>query len=225
MAADNDLTNPDSERDAPVAAANRLDNSKTRHPTIVLPRWIVYFQAALLGVIATTFFIFGLMVGSLTSGIEPDELAKFECQISGTVEYPTDDGMQPDEGAVVLFLPKNVRPDQPSAGSLVSPAGFQALDNLGIDNLHALGGAIVRADQNGDFKVKVDAAGGKGVDYFLLVVSRHVANDNGLALTKQQLAGINSFFIPAERVVDDQAIYWDSINAHSSKQKKIKVSF
>ena len=34
---------------------------------IVLPRWVVYFQASMLGVCAATFFVFGMMVGNVTS--------------------------------------------------------------------------------------------------------------------------------------------------------------
>jgi hypothetical protein len=225
MAANKELTNPDSEFDAPSSASNGRRVNQSQHPTIVLPRWIVYFQAALLGVIATTFFIFGLMVGSLTSGTEPDELAQFDCQISGVVEFQTAEGRRPDEGAVVMLLPKNGKPEMRAQGALVSPAGFQALDNLGIENVTKLGGAVVRADRNGEFNVEVSATGGKGIDYFLLVVSRNVANESGLELSKQERAGIGNFFMPVERVVDGQAIDWRSVTARSSKMKKIQVSF
>ena len=36
--------------------------------TIAVPRWVVYFQAALLGLVATTFFIFGLIITSRYKG-------------------------------------------------------------------------------------------------------------------------------------------------------------
>ncbi len=56
--------------------------------SISVPRWVVYFQGALLGIVAATFFIFGLMVGSITSETSVKPLVK-SCQVNGEVTYST----------------------------------------------------------------------------------------------------------------------------------------
>ena len=192
---------------------------------ITLPRWLVYFQAALLGIVATTFFIFGLMVGSLTSGNVAPAVEKFDCRVSGVVEYFDGNNVLPDEGAVVFLLPRDGKPQERAAASSVSPDSFLALDNPGIEVVHQLGGAIVRADQNGEFEVVVDASLGDGVDYFFLVVSRNKQDEEAKPLSKQQVAAIGSWFLPVERVMNDRAIFWDVVNARSERAKLTTVRF
>ena len=66
-----------------------------------------------------------------------------------------------DRGAVVLILPANKKPNSRSEGRLVHPDSFQALDNEAIDRIHRLGGAVVRADENGQFEVAIDLQCGR----------------------------------------------------------------
>lgn len=193
--------------------------------TVAIPRWIIYFQAALLGIIATTFFIFGLMVGSLTSGVDANADARFDSHVSGVVQYWEDGNLIPDEGAVVFLLPKKAKPDERAAASPVSPEGFRALDNPGIEILHQLGGAVVRTDENGKFDVLIDGNAGLGVDYHFLVVSRHQSRDESEQLSKQQVAAIGTFFMPVERLVNDQAIYWSSLSAREKRIEMPTVEF
>lgn len=192
---------------------------------ISVPRWLVYFQAGLLGVVATTFFVFGLMVGSLTSGSERPNDAKVDCRVSGRVTYRERGETKPDEGAVVFLLPKNRKPDERMDASSVSPAAFQALDNPGIEKLHQLGGAVVRADENGMFEVIIDGNESDGIDYHVLVVSRNQAGTETEQLSKPQVAAIGTFFMPVERLVHDRAIYWSSLTARSKSQKLSAVEF
>ena len=213
-----------SERE-PNAEDQRSNSVTSILQTVEIPRWIVYFQAALLGIIATTFFIFGLMVGSLTSGVDVNAESRFDVRVSGTVEYRTDGKLLPDEGAVIFLLPKQEKPDERAAARPVSPAGFRALDNPGIEIVHQLGGAIVRADENGKFNVLIDGNAGLGIDYHLLVVSRNCSRDEAELLTKQQVAAIGTFFMPVERLVNDQAIYWSSLTAREKVIELPKVEF
>ena len=192
--------------------------------TISVPRWVVYFQAALLGIVATTFFVFGLMVGSLTSGGPTGTVSKFDCQVSGIVQFDTDDSRAPDAGAVVFLLPKNSRPEERSPGNLVSPDGFEPLDNPGIELVNQLGGAVVRADENGRFNVVIDASQ-SGIDYFLLVVSKNVGTNNPQPLTKLQVATIGTFYLPVERVMNDRTIYWSTLKARSENIELPPVTF
>jgi hypothetical protein len=189
-----------------------------------IPRWIVYFQAALLGIVATTFFIFGLMVGSITSDGQP-RIAKTDVSIKGQVFYQTNGDAKPDEGAVIFLLPTSRRPAERAPANLVSPSGFQPLDNPGIEKVHQLGGAIVRADENGRFEVVVDGNNGPGVDYFVLAVSCNQPNVDDSPLTKQQTAAVGTFFMPVERLVEDRAIYWSTISAGTERIEMMDIHF
>ena len=209
-----------------IVAEDQPSNSKNPFRQMVtIPRWIIYFQAALLGIIATTFFIFGLMVGSLTSGVDANAEARFDCRVSGIVEYRDEGELLPDAGAVVFLLRKKEKPAERAAASPVSPEGFRALDNPGIEILHQLGGAVVRADENGKFDVLIDGNAGLGVEYHFLVVSRHQSRDESEPLSKQQVAAIGTFFMPVERLVNDQAIYWSSLTAREKRIEMPQVEF
>ena len=126
--------------------------------TVSVARWIVYFQGALLGVVAATFFIFGMMVGSLTQSKQNGPIL-IDCQVSGRVMFSGTSGERPDVGAVVLLLPRDARPEKRLDGRSVNPASFVPLENPVIDFVHAAGGAIVRADEQGRFEVYVKAPG------------------------------------------------------------------
>ena len=83
---------------------------------IEVPRWAVYSQAALLGLIATTFFIFGMMVGNLTSNSSAEINQTFDCRVVGSVAYRVDGDLRADEGAVVMLLPQDRKPDVRTCG-------------------------------------------------------------------------------------------------------------
>lgn len=182
--------------------------------TLTIPRYVVYFQVALLGITATTFFIFGVMVGSLTSRNRNETIPIFDCSVTGRVQFQSSGESFPDVGAVVFLLPKDRRPEERGAGNLVAPDSFQALNNPGIDILNQLGGSVVRADADGRFKVTIDASH-DGIGYFVLVVSKNVRRPNQNDMTKQQVAVIGTFFMPVDRVVGEQAYYWTSLSARS----------
>ena len=183
---------------------------------VSVPRWAIYCQAALLGLIATTFFIFGMMVGSLTSG-NAEINAIFDCRVVGSVAFRDEGDLKADEGAVVFLLPKDKKPDERSTGNLVSPATFKALDNSAIDRIHELGGAVVRADENGHFDVLIDASYGNGLEYYVLIVSKNMRGVDTEPMTKEQIAAIGTFFMPVEEVVEDRSYHWMVITADGER--------
>jgi hypothetical protein len=191
---------------------------------ILIPRWIVYFQAALLGIIATTFFVFGLMVGCLTSGQSNQTVRTQPCVVSGTVQYDSAKGTIPDQGAVVFLLPKNRRPEERSPGNLVAPRNFEPLNNPGIEIINRLGGAVVRTDEFGKFNLTVDGSS-QGIEYFVLVVSKNRRTDDPAPMSKQQVAVIGTFFMPVDRVIDGQAYYWSSLTARGDSAELGEVDF
>ncbi|MDG1874666.1 MAG: hypothetical protein P8J27_12195 [Mariniblastus sp.] len=197
---------------------------KSWRESIRVPRWVVYCQAALLGLIATTFFIFGMMVGSLTSGDAANDTI-FDSRVAGSVAFRDEGDLKADEGAVVFLLPQGKKPDERSPGALVSPANFKALDNAAIDRIHELGGAVVRADENGQFDVLVDATYGNGLKYHVLIVSKSVARKDTDSMSKEQIAAIATFFMPVEQVTDDRSYHWMEITANGERVDLPEIEF
>lgn len=209
-------------------ASRNLESGQSADPklisSILIPRWVVYFQAALLGIVASTFFVFGLMVGCLTSeqGQSTDQIQS--CVVTGAILYETADGLIPDAGAVVFLLPKDRRPQERSPGSLVSPSGFEPLNNPGIEIINRLGGAVVRTDELGKFNLTVDGSR-SGIEYFVLVVSKHKPDEDPDPMTRQQVAAIGTFFMPVDRVIDGQVYHWSSFTARGDRVDLGEVEF
>jgi len=206
------------------ASAPRSSKFDSWKELVTVPRWAIYCQAALLGLIATMFFIFGMMVGSLTSG-NAEINAIFDCRVLGSVAFRDEGNLKADEGAVVFLLPKDKKPDERSPGKLVSPATFKALDNSAIDRIHELGGAVVRADENGQFDVLIDASYGNGLEYYVLIVSKNVRGVDTAPMAKEQVAAIGTFFMPVEEVVEDRSYHWMVINADGERVDLPEIEF
>ncbi len=217
--------NPSSQTagDVEQTAADNLPvkDSATNSNSISLPRWIVYFQGAMLGVVAATFFVFGLMVGNLTSGAGSMAEQKINCRVSGQVTYSRGDKNVPDINGVVLLLPVDKSPDQRADSAPVHPDSFEPLDNPAIDSVTFLGGAIVRVNEQGSFDVTIDGP----QEYYLLIVSAHKDRDESKEFTKQQKAAIGTFFRPAEGVIGDQAFYWLTLYADRDSIELSEVHF
>ena len=182
--------------------------------TVSVARWIVYFQGALLGVVAATFFIFGMMVGSLTQS-KQNGATQIDCQVSGRVMFSGASGERPDVGAVVLLLPRDARPEKRLDGRSVNPASFEPLENPVIDFVHAAGGAIVRADDQGRFEVYVKAP----ATYCLLVVSRKQSKATEHQLTKGEMAAISSYFSPVESLLSDREYFFEIRSLDTAEAK------
>ena len=204
--------------------------------TVPIKRWIVFFQAGLLGVTATTFFIFGLMVGNLTadksgsvgfnaSGNAGAAVGKAgfvgDSRIAGSVMLKKRSGLVADTGAVVVVLPTDVRPDTKQDASLIMPDRFVVLDNPAIEAIHELGGAVVRADRRGLFEVLVD----QNRNYALLVISKAKPSHPDRELTKQQLAIIGTFFGSPEKLVLGKEISFDEVTTDGDRVEHPAVEF
>ncbi len=190
---------------------------KKNGQTITLPRRIVYFQAALLGIIATTFFVFGMMVGTLTSrySVQPEII---DCEVNGTVSIQTEEGRVGDAGAVVMLLPANRTPERRMNPRTIHPDDFDSTDNPIITTIQELGGAIVRTNAEGKFSVVVDSPN----KYDVIVVSKNSATDG--SFTKKQMATVSTYFMPVETLRDGKAIYTSTIRVEG-KSKRLDVNF
>lgn len=214
-----------SHSDAPVSVPAANAKLESWQELIEVPRWAVYFQAALLGLIATTFFIFGLMVGNLTSSSDAETNAKFECRVFGSVAYRVDGDLRADDGAVIMLLPHDKKPEVRSPGELVNPDSFKALENDAIARIQSLGGAVVRADENGQFDVVIDAKQGNGLEYYLLIVSKNQRGVDIKEMTKEEFASIGTYFSPVEDLVEDRSFFWMKIVAESNRLDLPEIEF
>ena len=182
---------------------NSQTDSDASTKTIQIQRWIVYFQAALLGVVATTFFVFGMMVGSMTtqtnSAIENDLVS-----ISGRV---ITDAAVPDAGAVILLLPDPPSEFKRQDPTLVHPSSFEPLENPTIDWIRQQGGTVVRANIDGVFEVFC-----KPGTYNFLVISKSETSGQSAKLSKKQVASISQYFLPVEKLIDRQRFYWKTLS-------------
>lgn len=192
---------------------------------IQLPRWVVYSQAVLLVVTAGVFFMMGLLVGGLTSPTSADFNRTLDCRVYGSVAFREDGNLQADRGAVVLILPANKKPNTRSEGRLVHPDSFQALDNEAIDRIYRLGGAVVRADENGQFEVTIDSNAVVGVPYQVFIVSKNGVQKDGGRLTKDQFASLADFFSPVEDLVEKKPFFWMTLTAEGDRVDLPEVEF
>lgn len=184
---------------------------------ISLPRWIVYFQGALLGVVAATFFIFGMMVGGAysTGGANSEKIT--DCRVSGEVWFQT----QADEGAVVLLLPVDRQPAERVDPRALNPSRFEPLENPAISLIHELGGAVTRIDDRGKFEVLVDSPGA----YHVVAISNNSSPNERQPLRKDQKATLGTYFRPIENLIDEQAYSFSRVQVDGDSKQLPVIRF
>jgi hypothetical protein len=186
---------------------------------VAVPRWAVYVQGILLGLVATTCFVFGLAVGNSTGGPSVGEDTG-TCVISGTVYYDRDRERLADYGAVVLLLPADVQPRQRPPGAGLSPGQFEPVRNPALDEIRALGGGVVRVDRDGRFQTELPG----DRSYWWLVISRHqqAASED---ISKQTRAELGTWFLPIEDLLGDREFLWDKVRISGRQHALPPVTF
>lgn len=179
---------------ASVAATMHADSA------VSLPRWIVYFQAGMLGIVATTFFLLGLMISSKSGGPEGRATKLYDCQLTGQVYVMSEGRKIPDEGAVVIVAPVDSRMmDRPDPATL-RPDEFEAGENPSIAQIEAAGGRVVRINREGEFDLTLRGPR----EYFVLVISRSGERLESERIPKSTAADIGGYFFPVEDLLGDK---------------------
>ena len=173
----------------------------------------------MLGSVAISCFLFGLMVGSYTA-VRPAS-GSIECRVRGRVLWGPPDHRRPDEGAVVMLLPRDAEPDERFPALSVHPDSFQPLDNPAIDSILGLGGAIVRANGAGEFELRVNVP----QSFDLLVVSKHRRRGDAAPLTRAQRARLGAWFSSASEAIGDQQFDWRRLKLDSSSYDLGNIEF
>ncbi len=185
-----------------------------------VPRWVVYLQGALLGIVATSFFVFGLAVGNHTKVVSQRDQPATECWVEGSVYYDVDNYRAADLGAVVMWLPIDRKPSTRPPANTLRPGSFEPLDNPSIETIQQMGGAVVRANQDGSFQTTLEGQR----SYWLLVISKNkqTAVDE---ISKQTRAELGAYFFPVEDLLGDRAFFWSKVKLSGTKKKLDAIVF
>lgn len=197
------------------------DDDRPAKGQVRLSRWVVYVQAALLGVVAATFFLFGLMVGNFTSSgkTQPDNV--IAARVTGKVFYQSGEQQYGDEGAVVLLLPVDRVPAERIDPTELSPKSFEALNNRARELIESVGGAVVRVEADGSYQASVKGPG----KFWMLTISKSRSENQSHQLTKEQLANLGSYVYPLRNLTDGQAYQYREFTVSSSTRDIADVIF
>jgi hypothetical protein len=180
---DHELIYDTSSNDAPPAPPPPVD-------VVVIPRYVIYLQGALLAVVALIAFAIGMTMES--TFVAPPGPPAQACEVTGSVTYASGPRSRADDGAVVILLPlkprkpaakapiRGLRPDDPS------PSG----DNKGLAILREVGGGYARTDANGRFQIDVASRG----RYLLVAISHDKRSRSGSAPQPEDVAKLAPFF-------------------------------
>jgi len=190
-----------------LAEDNTADRAEPRAPSIradfiVVPRYVIYTQGALLAAVALTAFVIGVLLGGTFGRAPAVAPAARECVVSGSVNYTTGPRSRPDRGAVIALIPVSAE----AAGERAPVSGLRpsdpppAAEHRGVGVIRQLGGSYTRADANGRFETRLPAAG----RYWLLVVS-HEKRVRSAAETKSaDVRKLSHFFDSAADLLEDR---------------------
>jgi hypothetical protein len=137
---------------------------------IAVPRYVLYLQGGLIGLVALLAFAIGMLTGGAILTQPPQVPAGPQaCLITGSVTYSSGVRNLPDEGAVIAVLPQSQARLEEKAPVQGLRPGDPTPDEAhsGISILREAGGAYARADANGRFELRLPDGG----RYLVLVIS------------------------------------------------------
>jgi hypothetical protein len=206
------------DNDAPPRDAERIDPSR-----VALPRIVLYVQGVLLGVVALVFFTLGLVIGMRSGGGGDEQAGRPRpCEISGAVVYMDEAQRQaPDQGAVVIVLPKGTTPadkiDYQGLGphDPAPPAG-----HAGVAAIQRIGGGFARADVEGKFTLRVPDRG----DYYVLVISAGENRPDGAGTDRRVLAELGNYFTSATDLLGRSLYRWEEERVQYDRQMNVQLN-
>jgi hypothetical protein len=172
---------------------------------VALPRYVLYGQGVLLAGVAMVALVLGILIGRISGPRVATPTSEVKtCYLTGTVSYTSSGGnVSPDAGAVVIVVPEY---RQPNRDSKIPIEGLRPGDPLpqpeqpAIARLKAIGGDYTRADERGNFRLRVDRTG----EYHLLVVSQNAQRSVTERPVPDHLAKLGRYFLPAPELIGDQ---------------------
>jgi hypothetical protein len=171
-----------------------------------VPRWALYAQGVLLGVVAMAGFGLGVVVGGAVPRGGESPAAAGPVTLTGSVAYDAGDNLPtPDEGAAVLLVPEDARPEQKAAVASLRPgsAPVEANDPA-VTSLREIGGDYARTDRDGRFRLVAAQPGA----YFLLIISAHKDRPEQERFTPQHLAELGRYVESAPELLGPNRYQW-----------------
>lgn len=168
-----------------------------------VPRKVVYFQGALLGIVAVAFFLLGLLIGNTTA--PRNQSVESEANVSGTVLVAGESGLIGDEGAVVILLPTGEAPNQRFDSVELQPGRTLTGSNPEVPLIRGFGGNICTANRAGNFQMIVDSK----KEYILIVISKNGKRTRDLE--DKFYSEVGFYFTNPEELVLDQICYYKKI--------------
>jgi hypothetical protein len=169
-------------------------------------RWVLYAQGVLLGVVALAAFGLGMVVGGAVPRGGESTVATGPVTLTGTVAYDAGDNLPtPDEGAAVLLVPEDARPEQKAAVASLRPGSspVEAGDSA-VTTLREIGGDYARVDREGKFRLVAAQPG----MYFLLIVSAHKDRSSQERFVPQHLAELGRYVESAPELLGQNRYQW-----------------
>ncbi|MBW3597998.1 MAG: hypothetical protein KY475_12065 [Planctomycetes bacterium] len=199
---------PDYEYETEYVYVEEDEAPSTRQPLdldkVAVPRWILYAQGALLGLVALVSFAFGVVIGGAAPESENAD-AGGPWSVAGSVAYDAGDNLPtPDSGATVILLPEDARPEAKAPTAPFRPDG-EPLDpaDPALAAIQQIGGDAAKADAEGQFRMSVPRSGA----YFVLIVSAHL-DRSGERPAPQHLAELGRYFQSAPELLGDSRYVW-----------------
>jgi hypothetical protein len=188
---------------------------------VALPRNVLYIQGVLLAGVGMIALVLGILIGRMSGPRDTAPTSEVKtCYLTGTVSYTSSGGsISPDPGAVVIVVPQDRRPNPDEKAPI---EGLRPGDPLpdatqpSIARLKAIGGDYARADERGNFKLRVDRTG----EYFLLVVSKNAQRKASERPEGVHLAQMGRYFLPAPELIGDQRYAWLAETIKRDKEYK-----
>ena len=184
---------------APAAGAVPFD------PRLVaVSRNVLYAQAILIAAVGLLSFAIGYFAGRGVRQPSPEEILANQqpVEVEGDVAYGTERGVSHDVGAVVIAVPHGRAPGQKFAINGLKPGDPLEADggvNLAIQAVESEGGAYVRADENGEFLMRVRP--GK---YWIVAISAASARPAGMLPTIHDVKTLGRYFENAADLLADR---------------------
>jgi hypothetical protein len=171
---------------------------------VAVSRTVLYAQAILIAAVAILSFSLGYFAGRGAGQPTPEELMANAqpVLVEGDVVYQTNGGDSPDTGAVVIAVPHSRAPGQKFSIQGLKPAdplGPDGAVNPAIQAVETEGGAYVRADQNGQFRMNIRP--GK---YWVLAISAASARPAGMLPTIHDVKTLGRYFENAADLLADR---------------------
>ena len=175
--------------------------------TIPVTRFALYSIGGLILGVALCSFLLGWAMGQGAGQSQFGAVANAQKhRIYGRVSFATDRGrIAPDTESVVVALPRRKKPDEKliinSIRPDVSPPNNQDPTVRGI---REIGGDVGRTDASGEYELEVSEPG----EYYLLVLSSHVARDASRPPMTDEIVELGQYFKQPDALFGQNDYVW-----------------